>query len=147
MEQDNTAAGVSKKQQRIVDLVSAQLGQQLRASLLQELEARLQPVREGASPPPSNVAPDGTAPTAAAASGEEVRALARAAAEALGRLAAVGEGAGGRASRAIPPSGWPAPAADLQGEYQRRLGALRPGDLAAVMELKREFRRRGLEVY
>ncbi|QYK51825.1 MAG: hypothetical protein KF701_04840 [Anaerolineales bacterium] len=53
----------------------------------------------------------------------------------------------GRASRVIPPGGAGAPAPDLREEYARRLGALRPGDLAAVLELKREFRKRGLEVY
>ncbi len=52
-----------------------------------------------------------------------------------------------RASRVIPPSGAGAPAPDLRAEYQRRLLALRRGDLGAVLELKREFRNKGLEVY
>ncbi|UYN90170.1 MAG: hypothetical protein KIT08_02770 [Anaerolineales bacterium] len=52
-----------------------------------------------------------------------------------------------RASRVIPPGGASAPTQDLRAEYQRRLRALRPGDLGAVLELKREFRNRGLEVY
>lgn len=53
----------------------------------------------------------------------------------------------GRPSRVVPPSGAGAPAPDLRAEYQRRLRSLRPGDLGAVLELKREFRNKGLEVY
>lgn len=55
--------------------------------------------------------------------------------------------AASRASRVIPPGGASAPAQDLRAEYARRLRALRPGDLGAVLELKREFRHKGLEVY
>ncbi|UYN91877.1 MAG: hypothetical protein KIT70_11030 [Anaerolineales bacterium] len=55
--------------------------------------------------------------------------------------------AAGRPSRVVPPSGAGAPAPDLRAEYQRRLRSLRPGDLGAVLELKREFRNKGLEVY
>lgn len=55
--------------------------------------------------------------------------------------------AASRASRVILPGGAGAPAQDLRAEYQRRLRGLRPGDVAAVLELKREFRNRGLEVY
>jgi len=39
------------------------------------------------------------------------------------------------------------PAPDLRAEYERRVGALRPGDVAGLLDLKREFRKRGLEVY
>lgn len=66
----------------------------------------------------------------------------------LAQLAAApGQPAAGRPSRVMPPSGAGAPAPDLRAEYQRRLRSLRPGDLAAVLELKREFRNKGLEVY
>lgn len=51
-----------------------------------------------------------------------------------------------RASHAIQPSGG-LPAPDLRAEYERRVAALRPGDLAGLMEAKREFRKRGLEIY
>jgi hypothetical protein len=53
----------------------------------------------------------------------------------------------GRASMVIQPSGGGAPRPDLRSEYEKRVGALRPGDLAGLMEVKREFRSRGLEVY
>lgn len=52
-----------------------------------------------------------------------------------------------RASHVIQPSGGGLPAPDLRAEYERRLASLRPGDIAGLMELKREFRKRGLEVY
>lgn len=53
-----------------------------------------------------------------------------------------------RASHVIQPSGGGLPpAADLRAEYEHRVGALRPGDVAGLLEVKREFRRKGLEVY
>jgi hypothetical protein len=52
-----------------------------------------------------------------------------------------------RASHLIQPSGGGVPAPNLRVEYEHRLGALRPGDVAGLMEVKREFRKRGLEVY
>lgn len=52
-----------------------------------------------------------------------------------------------RASHVIQPSGGGLPAPDLRREYERRLATLRPGDVAGLMEVKREFRKRGLEVY
>ena len=52
-----------------------------------------------------------------------------------------------KASHLIQPSGGGLPAPDLRQEYERRVGALRPGDVAGLMEVKREFRKRGLEVY
>jgi TolA-binding protein len=52
-----------------------------------------------------------------------------------------------RASHLIQPSGGGVPAPDLRREYERRLETLRLGDIAGLMELKREFRKRGLEVY
>ncbi|MCL5429024.1 MAG: hypothetical protein M1347_04370 [Chloroflexi bacterium] len=52
-----------------------------------------------------------------------------------------------RASHIIQPSGGGLPAPDLRGEYEKRLAALRPCDVAGLMDLKREFRKRGLEVY
>lgn len=52
-----------------------------------------------------------------------------------------------KASHAVQPSGGLPPAPDLHAEYEKRVGALRPGDLAGLMELKREFRKKGLQVY
>lgn len=53
-----------------------------------------------------------------------------------------------RASHAVQPSGGGLPPMpDLRAEYEKRAGALRPGDLASLMELKREFRKKGLQVY
>ena len=53
-----------------------------------------------------------------------------------------------RASHVIQPSGGGLPPApDLRAEYERRVGALRPGDVAGLLDLKREFRKKGLEVY
>lgn len=66
----------------------------------------------------------------------------------LAELAQGGEPApAARASHLIQPSGGGLPAPDLRGEYEGRVGTLRPGDVAGLMELKREFRKRGLEVY
>ncbi len=65
----------------------------------------------------------------------------------LAELAQGGPAPAARASHLIQPSGGGVPAPDLRAEYERRLGALRPGDVAGLMELKREFRKRGLEIY
>lgn len=54
---------------------------------------------------------------------------------------------GARASTVIQPSGGGVPRPDLRAEYEKRVGALRPGDVSGLMEVKREFRGRGLEVY
>lgn len=53
-----------------------------------------------------------------------------------------------RASHVIQPSGGGLPPApDLRAEYERRVSAVRPGDVARLLEVKREFRKRGLEVF
>jgi hypothetical protein len=53
-----------------------------------------------------------------------------------------------RASHLIQPSGGRVPPApDLRAEYEKRVNELRPGDIDGLMEVKREFRRRGLEIY
>lgn len=52
-----------------------------------------------------------------------------------------------RASHVIQPSGGGLPAQDLRAAYDQRVAALRPGDVAGLMEVKRDFRKRGLEVY
>lgn len=53
-----------------------------------------------------------------------------------------------RASHVIQPSGGGLPPApDLRTEYETRVAAVRPGDVAGLMEIKREFRKKGLEVY
>ncbi len=45
------------------------------------------------------------------------------------------------------PGGGTAPPPDLRVEYDLRLKAIRPGDVSALMTLKREFRKKGLDVY
>jgi hypothetical protein len=53
-----------------------------------------------------------------------------------------------RASHLIQPSGGGVPPApDLRAEYEKRVNELRPGDVDGLMEVKREFRRRGMEIY
>lgn len=53
-----------------------------------------------------------------------------------------------RASHVIQPSGGGLPPApDLRADYEKRVGALRPGDVSGLLELKRQFRKQGLEVY
>ncbi|MCW5877727.1 MAG: hypothetical protein KIS80_02525 [Anaerolineales bacterium] len=53
-----------------------------------------------------------------------------------------------RASHIVQPGGGGLPPApDLRGEYEAQVAQLRPGDLAGLLELKRRFRARGLEVY
>jgi hypothetical protein len=53
-----------------------------------------------------------------------------------------------RASHLIQPSGGGIPPApDLRAEYEKRVNELRPGDIDGLMEVKREFRKRGMEVY
>ena len=51
------------------------------------------------------------------------------------------------AASVIQPSGRSAPAPDLRSDYDTRKTRLRPGDVNALMELKREFRKKGLEVF
>lgn len=52
-----------------------------------------------------------------------------------------------KASHVIQPSGGGLPAPDPRAEYEKRVAELRPGDIGGLMELKREYRRRGLEIY
>lgn len=52
-----------------------------------------------------------------------------------------------KAGAVIQPSGGGMPTPDLRAEYEKRLRALRPGDVASVSDLKREFRKKGLNVY
>jgi hypothetical protein len=157
--------GVSKKQQRIADLVKEQVRTGLKEELIEELETRMEQL-DARQPAAASLSPDEPAllrvlaglqdaglqndPAAlrllrqARGGGPqaELRALADLAALAVARLAQPA----GKASHAILPSGGAA-AADLRAEYERRVRAVRPGDLGAVMEVKREFRKRGLEVY
>ncbi len=49
-------------------------------------------------------------------------------------------------AQAIQPGGG-RPPDDLTAEYQRRLRALRPGDLNGLLALKREFREKGLALF
>jgi hypothetical protein len=156
---DLSAKGFSKKQQRIADQVS----ESLKAELVEELEGKLEQLAARSQYDLSADEPalqqvlaglqdaglqndPGALRLLREARGRgpqaELRALADLAALAVARLAAPA----GKASHAILPSGGAA-ATDLRAEYERRVRTVRPGDLAAVMEVKREFRRRGLEVY
>lgn len=49
-------------------------------------------------------------------------------------------------AQAIQPGGG-GPPPDLEADYQRRLRALRPGDLNGLLALKREYREKGLPVF
>ena len=51
-----------------------------------------------------------------------------------------------KASHIIQPSGGGLPTPDLRAEYEKRVASLRLGDVAGLMEVKREFRKRGLDV-
>jgi hypothetical protein len=156
---DLSAKGFSKKQQRIAD----QVRESLKAELVEEFEGKLEQLAARSQHDLSADEPalqqmlaglqdaglqndPGALRLLREARGRgpqaELRALADLAALAVARLAAPA----GRASHAILPSGGAA-APDLRAEYERRVRAVRPGDLAAVMEVKREFRKRGLEVY
>lgn len=160
--------GTSKKQQRIAEIVKSQLRDQLKEELVEVLETRLEQLaaeRGEASEPdvPANLQvldalqhtglehePAVRRLLQQAESGSpqtELRALADLASLALARMARVGGPQAGRASRAIPPGGAGAATPDLRSEYARRLGRVRAGDVGALLELKREFRSRGLEVY
>ncbi|MCW5874152.1 MAG: hypothetical protein KIS88_05850 [Anaerolineales bacterium] len=175
-EQEPTAATASssgstsgsKKQQRIADLVKAQLRDQLKEELAEVLEARLEALAaergdasEPDAPPELQVLdalqqaglehdPGVRRLLQQAQAGEpqaELRALADLASLALARITRIGGAGTARASRAIPPGGAGAPAPDLRAEYARRLAAVRAGDVSGLLEVKREFRKRGLEVY
>ncbi|MBX3047711.1 MAG: hypothetical protein KIT46_08235 [Anaerolineales bacterium] len=53
-----------------------------------------------------------------------------------------------RASHIVQPGGGGLPPApDLRAEYEAQVAELRAGDLAGLLEIKRRFRARGLEVY
>ncbi|HRN50160.1 MAG TPA: hypothetical protein PLC52_04885 [Anaerolineales bacterium] len=159
----SAGVGTSKKQQRIADIVKAQLREELVEVLetrLEQLAAERGSASEADAPAQLQVlealqhaglerAPGVQQLLQQAQGGEpqaELSALADLASLALARMAQVGRPAP-RASRAIPPGGAGAAAPDARREYARRLAALRPGDLGALLELKREFRKRGLEVY
>lgn len=156
--------GVSKKQKRIAELVK----DELRTELVQEMEARLQQLSPRDASPQELSAQDpalqqllaglqdtGLTNDPAAlrllrnARGQgpqaELRVLADLAALAVARMAAPA-GVASKASHAILPSGG-ASQPDLRAEYERRVRAVRPGDLAGVMDVKREFRKRGLDIY
>ncbi|MCH7662622.1 MAG: hypothetical protein IH859_01980 [Chloroflexi bacterium] len=51
------------------------------------------------------------------------------------------------AASAAQPGGGGTPEPDLRSEYDLRKTSLRPGDVNALMELKREFRQKGLDVF
>jgi hypothetical protein len=51
------------------------------------------------------------------------------------------------AATVIQPGDGKAPAQDLRQAYEVRKRRLRPGDVNGLMALKREFRKRGLEIY
>ncbi|MDH5507628.1 MAG: hypothetical protein OEZ02_10440 [Anaerolineae bacterium] len=56
-----------------------------------------------------------------------------------------GRRAASAASVTQPGGGTPAP--NLRSEYETRKRRLRPGDINALMELKREFRQKGLDIF
>lgn len=74
--------------------------------------------------------------------GREERLLTEVAELALRRLKRTPASAGA----VIQPGGGMA-APDLRADYERAIKRVRPGDVAGLAELKREFRKKGLEVY
>jgi hypothetical protein len=61
-------------------------------------------------------------------------------------LRRIGKGEGSAAT-VSQPGGGKAPLQDLRYSYELRKKKIRPGDVNALMALKREFREKGLEVY
>jgi hypothetical protein len=169
--------GVSKKQERIVELVKNQIGEEIRQEIAARVTQGLSEVVEtqlgklseklkGGGSGGDNAAdappiyqilnalqqpgfendPEalrllrqarGQGPQA------ELRLLADLAGLALKRV----EKPGSKGSTVILPSGGGLPAPDLRAEYERRVRALRAGDIDGLTDVKREFRRRGLEVW
>jgi hypothetical protein len=175
--------GVSKKQERIVELVKDQIGEEIRQEIaervtqglsevvetqLEKLSAQLAgsssdgPVAEDTPPmyqilsalqqPGFENDPEalrllrqarGQGPHA------ELRLLADLAGLALKRMEKPARGGLDRtkASTVILPSGGGLPAPDLRAEYEKRVRALRAGDMDGLMAVKREFRKRGMEIW
>jgi hypothetical protein len=182
--------GVSKKQERIVELVKDQIGEEIRQEIAERVTQGLSEVVEtqleklsakfgapssdreraedappmyqilsalqqpgfendpealrlmrqargqGAPSSPAELARSGQAPA-------ELRLLADLAGLALKRL----EKPSTKGSTVILPSGGGLPAPDLSAEYEKRVRALRAGDMDGLMAVKREFRKRGMEVW
>jgi hypothetical protein len=117
-------------------------GQLIRQDLeprLQRLEAENEQLRQQLAQP--SIA-ESALPEPAPEAEAELRLLRE-----LTELAAKRTGSPSKASHAIQPSGGGLPAPDLRAEYERRVATLRPGDVAGLMEVKREFRKRGMEIY
>ncbi len=164
--------GASKKQLRIAELVKDQVGEEIKQELKQvseKLETRLEKLetKAGNSGDETGGAADappiyqilnalqqpgfendpealrllrqarGQGPQA------ELRLLADLAGLALKRL----EKPSTKGSTVILPSGGGLPAPDLRTEYEKCVRALRAGDIDGLMEAKREFRRRGMEIW
>lgn len=53
----------------------------------------------------------------------------------------------GRAATVMQPTGGGTPEPDLRGDYELRRAKLRPGDINGLLELKREFRKKGLAIF
>jgi hypothetical protein len=124
-------------------------GQLIRKDLeprLQRLEAENEELRLMLSQPPAEAGPAEPAPEAQAEL-RLLRELTELAAKRTGSPIGSPAGSAGKASHAIQPSGGGLPAPDLRAEYERRVAVLRPGDVAGLMEVKREFRKRGMEIY
>lgn len=107
---------------------------------LSELQKALSAERaQGGERPDSDARPDsGEQPE----SGEYLELL-----ESLTTLVLQGARKGNVHPAAVVQPGGGAPQADLRSEYQVRLQQLRPGDVNGLMELKREFRGKGLEIF
>jgi hypothetical protein len=169
--------GVSKKQERIVELVKDQIGEEIRQEIAERVTQGLSEVVEtqleklsakfGAPSSDRERAEDappmyqilsalqqpgfendpealrllrqarGQGPHA------ELRLLADLAGLALKRL----EKPSTKGSTVILPSGGGLPAPDLRAEYEKRVRALRAGDMDGLMAVKREFRKRGMEIW
>ena len=103
--------------------------------------SQMQDVQDDADanePEAGNAAVDSLAQQIAALVGRQL-------APAAGETAQPAQPAANPAGVAQPSGAVPVP--DLQAAYERRKAAIRPGDLNALMALKREFRAQGLDVF
>ncbi|MDH3944362.1 MAG: hypothetical protein OEV06_09750, partial [Anaerolineae bacterium] len=53
----------------------------------------------------------------------------------------------GQPATVVQPTGGGAPQPDLRNQYDQRKSKLRPGDINGLLDLKREFRKKGLEIF
>ncbi len=163
--------GVSKKQERLLQIMEERFGEKMKQEITEQaiaktnefLETRIEELSKKIKSDDSDAPPLQLILSALQQAGfendpealrllrqargqgaqAELRMLADLAGLALRRL----EKPAAKGSTVILPSGGGLPAPDLRAEYEKRVGQLRGGDVAGLMEAKREFRKRGLQVW